>query len=149
MVPRNLRAGFDNTDGGEDAPDAEVLTKFGVLMRLFSEDAARVAGHCAIARGSCVVSADDMRDALKYVARNFFSSPDLEQRFPPALEEARADFSEGSDDSDDSDDSIGSDGSIGSGGEAAGGSGTDADADTDSSAAGTAAPTQGSWAISA
>lgn len=96
MVPRRLRTGFRADDDG-DEQGSETLVRVGALMRLFAEDAARVAGHCALACDRRVVSADDMHDALKYVARTFFERSDLDVRFPTALHEARADLDDASD----------------------------------------------------
>ena len=63
------------------------VARIDVTATGLTEDAARVAGHCALACGRrVVVSADDMHDALRYVARTFFERFDLDVRLPAALE---------------------------------------------------------------
>lgn len=84
LIPTNLRTGLASSDVVIKA-DNGLSTQINALMGLFVEDATRVAGECAIASGRNIVSEDDMKDALKYVAQVFDSSADLEERFEAAV----------------------------------------------------------------
>ena len=97
-----LRTGFDLVgDGGSAAGDA-FERNMGALLLLFAEDAMRIGGSCAIAEGRRVVTEEDVRAAMKYVARTFFESADLEARFPQAC--ADLDAMDDDEDEDESDD---------------------------------------------
>jgi hypothetical protein len=100
MIPNNLRTGFVSSDVLISA-DNGLSTNIKALMALFVEDAMRVAGECAIASDRRIVSEDDMKNALKYVAQVFFSTADLEERFNAAVTRLHE---EGEDDNDDDDD---------------------------------------------
>ena len=78
-----LRTGF-NLVGDANGGDPEFERNMGALLLLFAEDALRIGGSCAIAAGRRTVLEEDVRAAMKYVARSFLGSVDLEARFPQA-----------------------------------------------------------------
>ena len=92
-----LRTGFDLVGDENEAGDDAFERNMGALLLLFAEDAMRIGGSCAIAEGRRVVTEEDVRAAMKYVARTFFESADLEARFPQAC----ADLDAMDDESDD------------------------------------------------
>ena len=94
-----LRTGFDLVGDEHAAGDDAFERNMGALLLLFAEDALRIGGSCAIAEGRRTVTEEDVRAAMKYVARSFFESADLEARFPQAC----ADLDAMDDESDDDD----------------------------------------------
>lgn len=74
LVPHRLRTGLLE-DGENEGLDESIQTTF-ALLRAFQKDAIVVAGRYAVAQRRRVVSAEDMRRALKYCARTFFERDD-------------------------------------------------------------------------
>ena len=72
-----MRTGF--VGDLNNAPMDETLHTVGALMRLFCKESAKIASTYTFTRGRTVVTANDMKKSLKYVARTFFQSEDLEK----------------------------------------------------------------------
>ena len=105
MVPSMLKTGFDVVDDEPVELDQGMMLNVRALLTMFTEDAIRTAGKYAIASSRNVVDDEDMRRALKYVARTFFEHPDMESRFAVARRECEEEESESEDSGDNADDS--------------------------------------------
>jgi len=123
-IPSTLRAGVGS--GSEGSPSASsantfIQTSMG-LLKVFSEEAVKTAGECALAQGRAHVCHEDMRKALKYQARMFFQQvQDVQGR----VDQAARELMENAADSDQEDDCE-SDGES-EDGEEAGGAASDSD----------------------
>ena len=95
----------------EDPRMEQTMETVTALLRLFCKRSVEVAGSYALGNGRRVVTERDMRCSLQYVARTFFSAPDLESDVERELgamaEEEGSEGSEGSDGSEGSERSEG------------------------------------------
>ena len=76
MVPK-MRSGLAG-EVSEDPRMEQTMETVTALLRLFCKRSVEVAGSYALGNGRRVVTERDMRCSLQYVARTFFSAPDLE-----------------------------------------------------------------------
>jgi len=84
MIPASLRTGFGLHPDSKDEGQRETVV---ALVRIFSREACVIAGRCVLARGGRIVGADDIRAALMYCARTFFSHTDEAELFRLVNEE--------------------------------------------------------------
>ena len=106
LVPPHLRTGLVGEHAGAPLKDAEIAIG---LLRVFSKEACDVAGKYVHGHGRSVVRAGDMRAALMYCARTFFTNTeeeDLRSRLRCEMEEMgeEEDDEEDDDEEDDEDD---------------------------------------------
>ena len=76
MVPK-MRSGLAG-EVSDDPRMEQTMETVTALLRLFCKRSVEVAGSYALGNGRRVVTERDMRCSLQYVARTFFSAPDLE-----------------------------------------------------------------------
>lgn len=104
-IPGLLRSGI----GGQDASavDDTTLTTVAGLLRAFSKEACVVAGHYTQGKGRRKVTGYDMKCALMYCARTYFSKDDkdLSDRLQTEIEAMREEDEEESGEEEEDDES--------------------------------------------
>jgi hypothetical protein len=95
-IPGLLRSGIVGEDAG--AVDDTTLTTVAGLLRAFSKEACMVAGRYTQGKGRRKVTGHDMKCALMFCARTYFSKDDkdLSDRLQTEIEEMRDESGEGS-----------------------------------------------------
>ena len=103
-IPGLLRSGI--VGGDEGAMDDTTLTTVTGLLRAFSKEACVVAAHYTHGKGRKKVTGHDMKCALMYSARTYFSKDDkdLFDRLQTEIEEMREEDEEEDEEEDDEED---------------------------------------------
>tara|TARA_Y100000741_G_scaffold336761_1_gene295601 strand:+ start:79 stop:603 length:525 start_codon:yes stop_codon:yes gene_type:complete len=73
-----MKSGFNLN---EESIDPEFMKKIQTLLEMFMEDALKASARYTIIKRKKVVNRDRMKLGLQYVARTFFESEDMEERF--------------------------------------------------------------------
>ena len=77
-----MKTGFNLN---EESLDPDFMKKIQVLLEMFMEDALKASARYTIIKRKKVVNGGRMKLGLQYVARTFFDSEDMEERFAKVL----------------------------------------------------------------
>ena len=77
-----MKTGFNLN---EEILDPDFMKKIQVLLEMFMEDALKASARYTIIKRKKVVNGGRMKLGLQYVARTFFDSEDMEERFAKVL----------------------------------------------------------------
>lgn len=83
MIPAKIQTGFSPVETNE--PDSDMLFRVKVLLFTFLEKAVVIAATYAKEAKRNTVTPQDVKYALKYLAHEFFDSPDLEEKLRESM----------------------------------------------------------------